>query len=337
MNRFVLPSLLLLGVVLWGCLDGAPHENPLDPLSERFRNVGVIEGRATGVYAVSEGRADVRIRLLPLGGGSERVTTTDETGAFQLTDVPAGTYLLRAEADGLQPEEVEVVVAATLAVRVDLRLNAEPVVLSASARTAHSVQVFPDAAVYTLMVEADVTDPDRSTDVETVEVVSAELRFRAPLAKGPDGRYHATLDESVLPGGRIQSLLGRTLRIEVTDVFGATAQGPTFSIARVIELTPVLVSPQGSEVVSTPTPTFEWREVLLPFSFTLAVEISLVDASGVPNLVQSVDGLPPFATSYTAEVPLSPGDYVWTLRITDPEGNTSRSRRAGFRVPSPSE
>jgi hypothetical protein len=40
-----------LAFVALGCLDGAPRHNPLDPFSEEYEEVGVVEGRVTSYYA----------------------------------------------------------------------------------------------------------------------------------------------------------------------------------------------------------------------------------------------------------------------------------------------
>jgi hypothetical protein len=103
----------------------------------------------------------------------------------------------------------------------------------------------------------------------------------------------------------------------------------------VIESAPQALRPSGLTVVSTPQPLLEWSEILLPFPFTIEVEVFLIDGAGIPNQVVSATGLDPFVTSYVVPEPLAPGDYFWVLRVRDLEGNTSRSRQAGFRISEP--
>ena len=77
-----------------------------------------------------------------------------------------------------------------------------------------------------------------------------------------------------------------------------------------------------------------WRATLLPFAFTYRVDLWLVDAAGIPNLVLSQGGIAASVLSYTVGAPLAPGDYFWTVWVVDAAGNRSRSKEAGFRVAS---
>lgn len=318
---------------LAGCLGEAPRDNPLDPFSESPVTVGEVTGRVTGIYPPFDGLDGVRVRVMPRGSGTERVATTGADGAFTLDDVPSGPVLVMAEADGLDARSVETDVVAGSASEVLLQLNALPVVTAQAARTVHIERWFPDAPVFRLEVEANVTDPDRPSDVDAVALVVESLGFRAPLTEVGPGRFEAALDAAVLPGGQVQSLLGEALRIEVTDVTGAVALGPPLALVRVIEQTPLTASPQGLVALAVNPPVLEWRPAALPFAFTYRADVFLIDGAGIPNLVHSIEGLPPSATSLPLPAPLAAGDYYWTIWVTDAAGNRSRSKEAGFRVP----
>ncbi|WP_412062387.1 carboxypeptidase-like regulatory domain-containing protein [Rubrivirga sp. IMCC45206] len=329
------PRIALAGLAFFtaGCVDGAPHENPLDPLSDRYVAEGTVAGRVTGIYPPFQGRAGARVRVLPVGGGIERVATTGADGGYRLVGLPEGDYTVMADGEGLRADTTTATVAVGAETAADLRLDALPVVEAQAARTVHIERWFPESPLFRLEVEASVTDPDRPADVDGVALVVEALSFRAALAEVAPGRYAATFDAATLPGGQVQALLGQSLRIEATDVTGGTALGPPLALVRVIEQTPLTASPQGLETVAQNPPTLTWRPAQLPFAFTYRVDVHLIDGAGIPNLVDSVDGLPASQTALALTEPLAPGDYFWTVWVTDAAGNRSRSKEAGFRVP----
>ncbi len=331
MLRFT--CILALCAGLAGCLGEAPHDNPFDPLSDEFRDEGTVDGRVTGIYPPFEGRPGVRLRLVPLAGGAEVMTTTGADGAFRVTRLPSGRYAVWAEGEGLRPDADTVTVEVGGTAEVDLPVDALPVVTSQAARTVHIERWYPDVPLFRLEVEAEVTDPDRATDVDGVALVVPDLGFRAPLAAVGPGRYATTFDGDALPEGQVQTLLGRTLHIEATDLSGNTGVGPPLALVRVIEQTPLTARPQGLEVIAVNPPVLEWRPAALPFAFTYRIDVALVDGAGVPNLVESAPALAPATTAYTVRQPLQAGDYIWTVWVTDGAGNRSRSKEAGFRVP----
>ena len=336
MFRRLLPvSPAVLGLVLGGCLLGeAEHENPLDPQSELYRGEGAVEGRVTGIYPPFDGRPGVMLRLEPIGtDGPGMTSVTRDDGTFEILGVPKGTYALHAEAAGLTTRTDTVAVETGGTVAVDLPLDALPVVDEQALRTVHIERWFPAAPLFLLEVEAEVSDPDRPTDVDAVALVVDELGFRAPLTEAEPGRYVATLEAAALPGGQVQSLLGRQHRIEVADVTGHVGLGPPLALVRVIEQTPQVARPQSLEVLTSNPPTLEWRPTDLPFAFTYDVEVFLVDGAGRPNLVESAEGIAPTVTSYDVRAPLPAGDYFWTVWLVDAAGNRSRSKEAGFRAP----
>lgn len=330
-DRFRLAGLVVT-LALAGCLGDAPHENPLDPLSDMFRDEGAVEGRVTGVYPPFEGRPGVRVVLLPLDGGTELATRTGSDGGFQVGAVRSGRYAVLAMGEGYRSASDTVTVEVGRAVETTLALDAFPVVTSQVARTVHIERWVPDVPVFRIEVEATVTDPDRPDDLATVALVVDELGFRVPMEATGTGTYALTLDGTALPGGQVQSLLGRPLQIEGTDQLGNAALGPPFSLVRVIEQTPLTASPQGFEFIAQNPPTLTWRAAQLPFAFTYRVDLWLVDAAGIPNLVLSEDGIPPSTLTFDVPGPLVAGDYYWTIWVVDAAGNRSRSKEAGFRV-----
>ncbi len=326
--------LLFATLALAGCLGSAAHDNPLDPDSESYRAEGTVAGTVTGIYPPFEGRSGVRVHLVPLGaGGAERVARTGADGAFLVDGLPAGSYGVHAEADGYRPVDDTVTVVVGAVARTELRVDALPVVTAQSAQTVHMDRWPPASPVFQLVVSVSASDPDRQGDVAGATLVAEELAFRAPLIERAPGQFDVTLDAAALPGGRAQSLLGRPLRIEVTDRAGNVSFGPPLALVRVVEQTPLTASPQGSVTIAQNPPVLEWRPSDLPFPFTYRVEVSLLDGAGVPNLVFDRDGLPPTATTFALPAALIPGDYTWSVWTVDEAGNRSRSKPAGFIVP----
>ena len=323
--------LLLLAAALLSAGCDAPRDNPLDPSSAAFRDAGAVEGRVTGIYPPFEGRAGVRVHLVPLDGGEERVARTGADGAFRVEALPSGRYEVRAERDGLAPGADTVAVAAGQTAEAAFALDALPVVADPVARTVHIENWPPLPAVFALEVEAAATDPDRATDVEAAALVAGA--FRAALPETTEGRFGASLDASALPDGRVQSLLGRTLAVEAADRLGNVGVSEPFSLVRVIEQTPLTASPQGQEAVTDNPPVFEWRPSDLPFAFTYRVDVSFQDGAGVLTRVASLSGIPSSETTTRFAEPLAPGAYSWTVWTVDASGNRSRSRPAGFVVP----
>lgn len=332
--RLLIALAAALGVAAGVGCGEAPRDNPLDPLSEDFRDEGRVEGQITGLYPPFPGRPDIRVRLVPVGeaGRPELATRTDADGRFALNDVPTGPYAVVAEREGFREASDTVTVAPGAMAETTIRLDALPVVTEQSLRTVHIVRWVPDDPVFQLEVEVTAEDPDRPEDVDGAALVVPELGFAAELTETSAGRFAATLDAAALPAPGIEALLGQTLRIEVHDASGNASLGPPTSLVRIIELSPQTLSPQWPDQVA-PTPTLVWRPAQLPFAFTYRVDVVLVDAAGIPNLIESRHGIDPSVTSVVVETELEPGDYFWTVWVVDAFGNRSRSREAGFRVP----
>lgn len=340
MIRLRLATLFALGLLLAGCLGEAPHENPLDPESDSFRDEGAVEGRVTGVFPVGgalQGRAAVPVRFVPVGpaGRPELATRTDAEGYFGLSGLPTGPWAVIAEGDGLSRDADTVTVEPGRVAETLLQVEAVPVVDVQALRTVHIVRWFPDVPLFQLEVAVEAHDPDGRNDIASAALVVPEPSGGSaalPIAAvpGEPGRFARVFDSAELPDG-VEGLLGRTLHVEVRDESGNAAAGPPVSLVRVIEQSPQTQSPQTGDTTG-PLPTLVWRPSPLPFAFTYRVDVFLVDGAGIPNLVEQAAGLDPAVTSYAVPQALAPGDYFWTVWVVDAFGNRSRSREAGFRV-----
>lgn len=323
-------TLLLAAVALTAC--DAAHDNPLDPESAAFRDEGRVVGVVSGAHPPFAGLPGVRVELVPLAGGAEVVTRTDAAGAFRVASLPGGRYVVQATdaAYAADADTVEVVAGGEAEVR--LLLDALPIVVQQSARTVHIERWFPESPIFLLDVDVETMDPDPGESAGAAALVAPGLGFRAPLVqRGPD-RFDAAFDAAALPAGQVQSLLGQTLHIELTDQDGRTTLGPPLALVRVVEQTPLTVGPQGFTFITQNPPTLQWREAQLPFAFTYRVDLFFQDGAGIPNRILSRDALPPTTLTLPLGAPLAPGDYYWVMWVVDAAGNRSRSKEAGFRV-----
>ncbi len=333
------PAVALVALALLagpGCFDDPARENPLDPLSEGFRDEGAVSGQITGLYPPFPGRADVRVRLVPVGpaGRPELATRTDASGQFALSDVPSGPYAVVAEQEGFLGATDTVTIAPGTVAETTIQLDALPEVTEQTVRSVHISRWFPDEPVFQLEVDVAATDPDRPEDVDSAALAVPDLGVSLPLGAvgGETGQFTALFDDTELPAPGLEGLLGRTLRVEVKDAAGNVGLGPPLNLVRVIELSPQTERPQGLEVVS-PTPTLVWRPAQLPFAFTYRVDVFLVvEELGLPTLIERREAIGPSITSIDVATELVPGDYFWTVWVVDAFGNRSRSREAGFRV-----
>jgi len=326
-----------LGLVVGAGCGDAPRDNPLDPLAEGYRDEGSVSGRVTGLYPPFPGRPNVLVRLVPIGasGRPELATRTDSDGRFALVDVPAGAYAVAAEQEGLAGEADTVTVEAGAVTEAMLQIDALPVVAEQSVRSVHILRWPPLGTVFHLEVEAVAEDPDRPQDLAGAAFVVPGLDFSADLeeVEPGSGTFAATFDERELPAPGVEALLGQPLHIEARDVSGNVGLGPPFSLVRVIEQSPQTLSPQGNEIVDSLRPTLVWQPAQLPFAFTYRVDVFVVNAAGIPMLVERHEDIDPNQTSLQVQQELASGEtHFWTLWVVDAFGNRSRSREAGFRV-----
>lgn len=330
--RLPLALLLAGGLAAAGC--DAPHDNPLDPRATRPVVEGRVEGRATGIYPPFPGRGGVRVRIVPLSAPvvAEHVVTTAPDGTFFVDDLPGGTYAVRVDEPAFRPAADTVAVTAGAVAVAALQLDARPVVTAQAVRTVRIARWNFEPA-FRLEVEATATDPDRDTDLDGAALVVEALGLRLPLTETAPGRFAATIEASALPGGRVQSLLGQTLRIEAVDIGGNVGTGAPLALVRAIEQEPQTLRPALSEILKVNPPTLEWRDASLPFEFTYSVEVSVLDPASIPTRVALVEGVAPTRLTQALAAPLPPGTYVWTVWVVDAAGNRSQSKPAAFVVP----
>jgi len=309
------------------CSD-AQRDNPLDPHSPLYRNVGSIEGEVTSFYPPHRALPNVEVHLTPLNWW----TYTDDRGIFAFQEVPEGRYWITARGQGYAVDSLAVVVKPQQSVQAILRLDGIPVISDARILSVHISRWWPPPEdIFLLEMQVEVDDPDGLSDITGVWVEVSDSTFLDSLRFDSDrGYFYTSLEESDLPTSGIHELLGLPFRVLAQDAPGVRGISEPYYLARVIDFTPQPLSPYGLEAVP-PKPELIWAPVVLPFQFTLVVEVSRIDL-GIPTPVWRKENLPPTTTRLALTDSLAPGTYFWTVSVVDSFGNRSRSKEASFRV-----
>ena len=152
----------------------------LVPTALSAQGTGRITGTVTGDGA--QPLPDVQISLV----GTSFGTVTDERGRYNLVNLPAGTFQLRAQRIGYRPISQSVTITAGGVETVDLALEAAPTALTKQVVVGYTTQQRKDVSDATSTVSAE--------DIEDQKVATVEeaLRGRVPgvqiNASGEPGR-----------------------------------------------------------------------------------------------------------------------------------------------------
>ena len=343
-SRWYCPPYLSIIVglfVLAGCFDDVPRDNPFDPRSDDYEPSSQISGLI--VDRTSQPVSGTLIHLESQLDTAVLRSTSDSQGRYNFKEVLPGEYRLSVEKQDFAIEQDSFSVTAFEDVTKDFVLNGVPRFEQVQIRTAHINRIWPPPVDFTLLeVVAHVSDLDGSIDLEKawIEVpglgVSDTLMFTQEA-----GVFSKDLDVASLNVANMQSILGEELILKAEDRLGYISQMPSLQVARIINETPVVSSPQVGAVLSDPQPQLTWVCQQLPFSFYYRVEVIRID-DVVRNSVTILDNLNPAAlcmdqegsseqaASVQVDVQLDVGSYFWTVSIVDDFGNWSRSKEAGF-------
>ena len=318
-----------------GCLGEAPHDNPLDPNSDDFVREGAIEGRVTDRAEVPLAGAEVRLIPSASGSQTELVGRTDAAGAFEITGVAEGTgYRLQVSLAGYGVGVVEPIVirAGTTEALPALRLNALPAFTGATFRTVHISRWWPPDDQFFLEIGAQVNDADGLFDIDEVSFEIPDFNFTVSLDPQTSGRFDKSIRADSLPTASLQSLLGRTLRLNVRDKEGVIVRSSPRQLVRVVEDTPIPTAPRDNLLLSMNRPLLTWDPFPAAFSFTYRIDI-FRDEVNQDVLVRQFPDIAMDVTSLQLLSPLATGPYFWTLIVVDEFGNQSHSKEAAFRIP----
>ena len=320
---------IVVALFIWGCFDGAPHSNPLDPRSDNFENAGAVTGTVTEFYPPFGGLEQVEIRLSPGG----RVTNSDASGRFDFVGIEPGRYTIRAERSGFAPAADTIDVLLGEQTAVGLRMDGLPVIVEAQLRTFHLSRWWPPPQdQFWLDVSVQVTDPDGNEDIENVflEIPAFDLIKPLQLEQLGQSKYTTQLLENDI-GFAVEAIVGRDINIIARDLAGKESVLTGQRISRIIEETPVANDPIEFNFASSNPPAFFWSHPPINYPYRYQVDVSRVD-EGIPTLVQTIPDIPSDSLSITGTDALPIGEYIWRVSIIDEFGNQSRSREAGFRI-----
>jgi len=125
----------------------------------------------------------VNVTLVERANGASRNTVSDNLGHFVFTDVPAGHYLLRAKAEGMQSAETDVIVEGmAVEVKLLMKVSAEEEKITVSATEPDPVS--PDKNSDTVDLSATLL---RDLPTDTQNILPLLTKFVAPAAGGTEG------------------------------------------------------------------------------------------------------------------------------------------------------
>jgi hypothetical protein len=317
---------LLAGAMLIvsGCIPDASHDNPIDPDSKAFSNSGTLSGTVLSFYQPYTGISGALVTIQPSGVAG----VTNSAGAFSISDVPAGNVRIIVSCLGYLTDTVDSKALVGANAKVDIHLDALPVVGVCQVVTRKIDQWWPHA-VYSILVSGAVTDPDGLGDIVGASLLLDTMKFAMTYVPAQQS-YQVSVDAINLPQGSLESLVGKQFTISARDRIGATSVGKPFSVSRIIQDAPIPLTPTALDTAGV-SPQLFWVQPTLQFPYSYKLELFRLD-QGVPSLLWSAANLSSSLSSFQYPDRLSTGLFFWTISLVDEFGNLSRSKEASFYV-----
>lgn len=314
--------------MLTGCFEGAPRNNPLDPRGENFQDAGGLTVQVTTFYAPKRGLGEVTVQTDP----GNFTGQTDASGTVFIPDLASGAYTIHASRDGYATQSTVIEVTAGEFSNVALALPGLPEFLDIDINTVHISRWWPPPQeLFRLNLNVELDDRDGLADIESVWLEIPSLDYRVNLSpQTTPGTFSRLIQGDSLPAP-LPALLGQDMFLYAEDRSATINQSEKQAIFRVIEASPLAVSPRDLDLLDTSSPALSWEATSINFPFTYTVNVVRVD-NNIQNLVRSIPEIPADSTSLQLDA-LATGEYFWTVSVVDAFGNTSRSREAGFRIP----
>jgi len=270
------------------------------------RNTGAVSGRITdNLSGLPLSGATVTLLsgpLLPVAS-----TTTDAGGLYSFTDVPTGSYLVRASAGGYGTEAVGAVVEAGLTTTVDIALDPRPGAITGTVTAADTGLPLAGATVRAL--HEGVLAAETVTDAAGHYLLDGLAAGLYVVTASRDDYQSASVGATVQPG-------------ETTTVDFALGSDPGVICGTVTEAALIFLTlarpPAAEEEATPPAPSPATFRSMAPEPAVLAGEapitgavMSLHDAAGllVSQTVTAADG-----TYFFRGV--APGSYLVTVRAS---------------------
>lgn len=320
-------------ILLAGCIDDAPRDNPLDPLSPGSEKRGTMSGRVIVAHQTTgiEGVAVSRL-------GSESLALTDALGYFSFEDLKEGVHTFVCTKENFTNDTFQVEIRTGLELYAVWELNSAPAVVSQKIMTRKVDVYFPNPQ-YFVDIIAEMSDPNGFNEIDSVWfVVEDTLIFPMSQSFGTKN-FIATVFRNQFPTNTIDWLIGKSLHIVSRDTNNAVNTGEAFTATRVIEQTATLLYPTSLNNDTTNAfPEFRWSQppdVLFYYTYTFS--LSRI-TPGAPVIVWTKEGIS--SIDLTLQYPsdgsvdsLQQGaTYVWSISVVDEFGNYARSKESSFVV-----
>lgn len=315
---------IIFSVSWWISCSDVARDNPLDPAngSDRFN----ISGLVSNFYQPRFGLDNATVILQP----GNLIVLTDQDGRFQFTGLQKGTYTLSCRITGYNSDTT--VIELNENHSHNFYLDGLPEFTSIATTAHHLARFFQPENIYYVELSAQVNDPDGLGDIDLVTCRIEGMNFTDTLQVGSTpGSYSSTLFAKDLPISSIHELIGKKLNFTVRDDFGMETVSNDQFLTRIIEESPVLVSPIELQQVGPDTIHFVWRNIFVPFSSTFRIDLFEINLS-LFNRVATIDDIPASSNMHTYTFSHPDGDYFWRLYIVDEFGNTSSSKEGVFQI-----
>ncbi len=324
MRLFTSIFLIIFGVS--GCVDNAPHDNPLDPESSSYIKEGTFGGR---LMIENQNIGVSRVTVWNLAEGV--AVLTDSLGYFSFGSLPAGAHRFATAKTNFTNDTFQVVIQAGITQQVTRYLNGSPIVSFQQILTRKIDQYFPSPQ-YFVDITAAVSDPNGISDLDSVWFGFDSLRYPLTYSVATKN-FHATIFKYDIPTNTIQYLVGKSLYIISRDTKQAFNISTPFFVTRVIEneAIPISPSPFFQDTVSADSITFKWTPPAVTYNYSYNLTLSRVDA-GTQTVVWTHFGLNSFFEEqvYDGSSKLPAGNYVWNVSVVDDFGNYGRSKESAF-------
>lgn len=330
MNKVKKLFLWVITLVVFGifCAPEAPHDNILDP----YRNGGNAKGIEFfgEVLQKSEPHLPVKnckVFLLP----EQKFDTTNTVGRFYFTEMVPGIHQLIIEKGGFTTDTFFVDPDTVSGNPTHFFLNGEPYIEAVKIFSEFIDQWWPEPIAY-VNTGIKVGDPDGVSDLQNVtfQVPAFNLAAGFQETSVPDS-FFLQLNEQFDPNIDLRDLIGKEIRIVLTDNSGARVVSQPYFLIRLNENSPETVEPTGLQIVEG-NPVFKWVPYNASFTFHYEISVFFVNA-GIPLLIHNKQKISPDTLQYQYPDSLSSGTYFWTVGVRDNLGNLSRSKEASFLVP----
>lgn len=318
--------LYLISIVLIaGCIDDAPRDNPLDPDSPAY----ISSGSITGVIKIAN--QSTAIAGAAIADLDESIfVVTDTLGYFVFNHLASGRHTFVCSKENFTNDTFQVEILDRASTHVVRGLNGAPVALSQNILT-RKIDYVSFSPKYFVDIVAEVNDPNSFLDLDSVWFSVVDTIFFPLKPVAGTNTFITTIYKNELPTNTIQWLVKKPLHIVSRDRQSAISISDPFFVSRIIENTSTPVFP-SQNTLNTDSIYFRWTPPDITFNYTSTVTVY---QAGTENVVVSYPGLISFYERYPTDgsfLHLDPGNYFWAISIVDDFGNYSRSKESYFTV-----